>query len=525
MEIPKEIKKSCGIYYTPAYIVQYIIERTLGKLLEDKSPDQVSGLKIIDPSCGTGYFLISAYKYLIEWHRKWHIKHSSLPDDWQLPVQEKKRILCENIYGVDIDKLALEQTRLSLLTVFKIETGIDININLNLNIKNGNSLGENFNWKKEFPEVFYVKVAGFDLVVGNPPFGAKVDFEAKNYLTKRFMTGTTDTAALMTLLARELTKVQGMVGFVVPKSMVYSSNWKKVREKLLDELVELVDVGKAWKDVKLEQVIFFQQKGVKTDRYSVLKRDRHDFNTLGTASKEDCRSLGFILNGICGSEIELSRKVVSSCQPLGSLITNIRGAMLQRAISNKKIGKRVIGGKQIKRFHIKGEKGFTSQFSSNAEVRPGNILVQNIIAHIANPNPHIKITGLVADEELSREIVILDTVNQFRNNSNLSSNYILGLLHSRLINWYVYNFIFARAIRTMHFDRPVTDRIPIKMIDFTIKEEKRCYELIVEHVERLSILYNMSIKEEVEIEKLFNSIDQTVFELYRISDKDQIMIN
>lgn len=125
VEDKPEVKKAGGVYYTPTYIVDYIVERTVGHLLEGKTPKTAAELRILDPACGSGSFLIGAYQYLLDWHREWYVEHS--PDkhrkelyqgpsgDWHLTSGEKKRILLNNIYGVDIDAQAVETTKLSLL--------------------------------------------------------------------------------------------------------------------------------------------------------------------------------------------------------------------------------------------------------------------------------------------------------------------------------------------------------------------------------------------------------------------------
>ena len=228
VEEKPEVKKAGGVYYTPTYIVDYIVKNTVGKLLDGKTPKQVgpdppkrsrrqteppphseprpsgSGtrgkthpLRILDPACGSGSFLLGAYRYLLDWHRDWYLddgpaKHTDriyqgLGGQWRLTVQEKKRILVNNIYGVDIDAQAVEVTKLSLLLkVLEGETAETIGQTLRLfheralpdlshNIKCGNSLigpdfYENqqmsllddeeryrinvFDWQAEFPEVF-----------------------------------------------------------------------------------------------------------------------------------------------------------------------------------------------------------------------------------------------------------------------------------------------------------------------------------------------------------------------------------
>jgi hypothetical protein len=125
VEDKPEVKKAGGVYYTPAYIVDYIVRHTVGKLIEDKTPKQVSKLRILDPACGSGSFLLGAYQYLLDWHRDWYAADSPVEHTkelyqgphggWRLTTAEKKRILLNNIYGVDIDPQAVEVTKLSLL--------------------------------------------------------------------------------------------------------------------------------------------------------------------------------------------------------------------------------------------------------------------------------------------------------------------------------------------------------------------------------------------------------------------------
>jgi type I restriction-modification system DNA methylase subunit len=230
IEEKPEVRKAGGVYYTPQYIVDYIVENTVGKLTESKTPEQVAELKIVDPACGSGSFLIGAYKYLLTWHLNYYkpefIKHSEsaadtnantktreaaikhrnklpLTPEGNLTTALKKQILLNNIYGVDIDTQAVEVTKLSLLLkCMEGETGSSINAvmhfgervlpTLDNNIKSGNSLidvdfydtefdfGEEnlpagkagkikpFNWEQAFPNVF--KQGGFDAVIGNPPY-------------------------------------------------------------------------------------------------------------------------------------------------------------------------------------------------------------------------------------------------------------------------------------------------------------------------------------------------------------------
>ena len=224
VEDKPEVKKAGGVKYTPVYIVEAIVNKTLGPTLKGKAPLEVVLISVLDPACGSGSFLIVAYQYLMDWHREWYIqnlvpllqsglkpsspeirrllpgvetgkkgrkKEIELPiyqgrgGEWRLTTAERKRILLNNIYGVDIDRQAVEVTKLSLLLkVLEGENAETISKQLKLfqeralpdlsnNIKCGNSLIEwdilkdnpgitqeeidrinPFDWGEEFPEVF-----------------------------------------------------------------------------------------------------------------------------------------------------------------------------------------------------------------------------------------------------------------------------------------------------------------------------------------------------------------------------------
>ena len=146
--------------------MDYIVEHTVEKLLDGKTPNQVVKLRVLDPACGSGSFLLGAYQTLLDWHLKWYSeddpeKHAKgrkpkifrgPGGDWRLTTSEKKRILLNNIYGVDIDPQAVEVTKLSLLLkVLEGENAETLGKSLRLfheralpdladNIKCGNSL-------------------------------------------------------------------------------------------------------------------------------------------------------------------------------------------------------------------------------------------------------------------------------------------------------------------------------------------------------------------------------------------------
>ena len=265
VEDKPEVKKAGGVYYTPAYIVGYIVKNTVGKLCEGKAPKEISKLRILDPACGSGSFLIGAYTSLLNHHRDWYVKDGSQKHtkeiyqgsggQWLLTTQEKKRILLNNIYGVDIDSQAVEVTKLSLLLkVLEDESEETIGKNLKLfreralpdlgnNIKCGNSLigpdfyqnqqltllGEEdryrinvFDWNSEFPAI--MKSGGFDAVIGNPPYvriqalqeWAPIEVEHYKTAFRSASKGNYDIYVVFVEKGLRLLNKNGRLGFILP---------------------------------------------------------------------------------------------------------------------------------------------------------------------------------------------------------------------------------------------------------------------------------------------------------------------
>ncbi len=575
-----EVRKAGGVYYTPEYIVRYIVKETIGKLIADKTPNQIAELRFADIACGSGSFLLGVFDELLRRHTAFYNEGANRKQalatskkrqaacvenadgSLRLSLDTKKEILLNNIYGVDLDAQAVEVAQVSLyLKLLEDETTVSAKEYqlqfretmlppLDENIVHGNSLigwdileGSLFETKDErklfpldFAQVFpqVMKQGGFDAIVGNPPYGADFNVLSRKYLANKFPIGTTDSAALMMLRAVELTKPLSRIGLIVPKPFTYSSTWSKTRAQLLSRVEKLVDVGKVWKEVKLEQVICIFDS-TESNSYESWRRTGEQFFSAVSVSKDDVRHFNFYINGLSNEEILIGRKLVIGKTFLGEITKNTRGGMFQNLVNveaaiNEDL--KVIGGKQLQRYAINGIKGYISSqhnLPENAFVKANSILVQNIVAHVLNPIDHIKIIGTVANESEAGSIVILDTVNQLTNVSNQTSIYLLALLHSRLINWFVYRFIFAKAIRTMHFDAPVSDRIPIRTINFADKADSARHERMVKLVERILDAKRKASTARNERDRnhyammcvaLDNQIDKLVYELYALTEDE-----
>ncbi len=297
VEEKPEVRKAGGVYYTPTYIVEYIVENTVGRLLEGKTPKEAEKIRVLDPACGSGTFPLGAYQYLLDWHLKWYMEHDpekwatgkkpvifQTKDGYRLTTSKKKDILLNNIYGVDIDPQAVEVTKLSLLLkVLEGESRETIGSQLALfqervlpdlgkNIKCGNSLIGNdyyegrqltmlvdeeeryrvnaFNWKAGFPQVFIQ--GGFDAVIGNPPYlriqglqenyNDQIEYFSSKYesAVKRF-----DLYLLFIEKAYKLLQQNGRLGFICPHKFINSDFGSGLRGFLTKKLAieKLISFG------------------------------------------------------------------------------------------------------------------------------------------------------------------------------------------------------------------------------------------------------------------------------------------
>lgn len=311
IEEKPEVRKAGGVYYTPQYIVDYIVRNTLGKLLEDcTTPADAARLKILDPACGSGSFLLGAYDQLIQWHkehfaarvsrtgsptrREGRIANPTYKDRDNFYVDEsgqirltaklKREILKNNIYGVDIDPQAVEVTRFSLslkaledvregeLTEERTLFHQTVLPDLSQNIKNGNSLigpdyfaGQMFadaaemkrvnafDWKSEFREI--MANGGFDCIIGNPPWGADLDLTSQKYFHSNFEVGKTsalDTYSLFIERSIHQLRENGILGYITPDTFLRKDELIGTRKYLLENtsIIELIESGPVFSQVR-----------------------------------------------------------------------------------------------------------------------------------------------------------------------------------------------------------------------------------------------------------------------------------
>lgn len=245
-------RKEQGIYYTPTYIVDYIVKNTLGEMLKDKKID-VEKIRVLDPACGSGSFLIKAFDALNEYYEK-HDKNYNQKTlgEGGTTYSVKERILKNNIFGVDLDRQAVEIAQLNLLLKIA-EKGQRLPL-LQQNIQNGNSLIDNeniakdkaFSWKNKFEKIIKNE-GGFDVIIGNPPYVRiqTLDESSVNFFNKNYESATKnyDIYALFVEKGISLLKENGVLGFILPSKFFNSDYGEGLRKIIADNklLYKIVD--------------------------------------------------------------------------------------------------------------------------------------------------------------------------------------------------------------------------------------------------------------------------------------------
>ena len=293
IEEKPEVRKAGGVYYTPRYIVDYIVEQTVGRQLEGKTPAQAAKLRFLDPACGSGSFLIRVYERVMEHYLRVftervrefaeRAKLTNEPldkllrphrDDYyldaaanvRLTTRLKRQILQNNVFGTDIDAQAVEVTQLSLyLKMLEGENRESLHLQsndlfskeallpaLDQNIKCGNSLIASdfsldpaelvrvnaFDWDIGFEKI--MAKGGFDAVVGNPPYVRiqtlnESDPRSVEYLGQHYRSAAAGNYDLyVTFIERALGLLHpsGRFGYIVPHKFFNAKYGSALRELL-----------------------------------------------------------------------------------------------------------------------------------------------------------------------------------------------------------------------------------------------------------------------------------------------------
>ncbi|WP_281817075.1 Eco57I restriction-modification methylase domain-containing protein [Brachyspira pilosicoli] len=368
IELKPEVRKAGGVYYTPEYIVDYIVANTVGEAIKGKTPDEIVNIKILDPACGSGSFLLGAYKYLLNYHKEYFLKNKTkkymgsryeiIDESGNLALWVRKQILINNIFGVDIDSNAVEVAKLSLL-LKSFEDSFNVNEygqgsllnekilpSLENNIKSGNSLiNSNFNsegerlfasdedtqykikcfsWEKEFSSV--IKKGGFDIIIGNPPYVKEyTDRESFENVKKgnlaKYYQGKMDLWYFFVCFGLDILKENGKLGFIAPNNWITNAGASILRNKILTDskILKYIDFGdfRVFLEAGIQTMVFILNKEKINEDYEI------DYYKILNKNIDIFEIENFLFENEKSNDISHIKTIISKDKMLNNLITFI----------------------------------------------------------------------------------------------------------------------------------------------------------------------------------------------------------
>ena len=473
-------KKILGQFFTSNRIAQYIVEKM--ELDESKT--------VADLSCGDGVFLCTCCDILKGM-------------DVVAPAQ-----IISNIYGIEISQEHLKNTKENLVQLAKINPStLDENLILADTIHS--TTQQLF---EKFPRI--AKSKGFDVVVGNPPYLSIPTSDAikSDPIFSQIVTGQINAATLMIGRAYSMLKEGGKLGLLLPKTILRVNSYKKLRDFLISNfyIEELIDVGIEFDDVRGEQFILIATKKLSSPtniKIGYFYKNK-PLETHVVPFEEITKFDNFLLleNKML---YELIDKIVGNHPQLDSLSDGQICRGIAIGANSKKVsltdtnnGHQGLRGDSIKKFRwdyfVYIEKD--EDYSKLNKIKTRKIVLQNIFSSEA---------GIIANWD-GDGLVTLDTITNIMLHDDVDQYYVLGILNSVLMRFFMVFAVYGKSRLTMHTDRKYIGRIPIPCVSDELRNA------IVFQVDR-----NMRGMSTTPNPKL----DDLIFEAFNltVSEQDQII--
>ena len=492
-------RKKDGIFYTPAYITRYIVEQAVGGWLADRKQaigfdnlpaltesdyesikiitrgkrkgtvehsntvkrhiqaweaykTALSHIKVLDPACGSGAFLTEVFDYL---YREGQIVNNQLADlnagQTQL-FRWDTHILANNLYGVDINHESIEITKLSLWlkTANKQEklTYLDDNIKCgNSLIDDSNLAGDKaFKWDVEFADI--MQAGGFDVVVGNPPYGASLTCAEKQYIESTYecFKGNGDIYTAFIQKAFGLITENSYFGYITPVSWQTGYNYLRVREKLALDGILIIGIKlpyNTFREAYVDTGIYILKKGTCVKYHSKV----YDFPVRYSINNSIELSLKFrYLDSTLWTQLEskkiifnpsfysLTAKLMNNCIKLGAISDSVRGILAKEEdISSepKKDSKRYFTG-NIYRYEFQPSFMYVI-YGENLKEKPRDykffvgyrILIRRLI------NRQLRVMSMIVCDEFVNKKDLYSLIIS----SDFKLEYILAIINSKITSF------------------------------------------------------------------------------------------
>lgn len=571
----KSKRKKDGIFYTPQYITKYIVENSIKNWLDDKRKElgeddlpklnekdyifdiakknytknyrkhiefwqqyreAVRNIKVIDPACGSGAFLITAFEFLLNYNKYLDDKIFDLVGTSDLFSDRTKEILQNNIFGVDLNKESVEITKLSLWlkTADKNKTLAS----LENNIKCGNSLIDDpeiagdlaFDWEKEFPEVF--ANGGFDIIVGNPPYGVNFDDKTKKYLLEfDKLVPDYEIYIYFISLYRKILKNNGYLSYIFPNTFLSTLFGKKYRENLFNTITvkEIIDLSNdnTFVDASVRTIIFsFKNVFENTDIKFLKTRDKTFYSFKDYLKNEvmenieNVASLFFqtleekeIILKIRNNQklsdfFEVSQGLIPYDKYRGHDEYTIKNRIWHSNVKKDETYKKELKGEDVKQYLLNwNEELWISYGEWLAAPRERKFFVNKriLIREITKD----KLFSCYTEEEFYNTPSLINVINE---KDILELKYILTIINSKLLGWY-HNKTSPKANKGLFPKILVNDVRNLPLVNIPLEKQQP-------FIEKADKMLSLN-KELQDLSQKFQRMLLRKFELEKLSTKLQ----
>ncbi|KNF07461.1 type I restriction-modification system methyltransferase subunit [Gottschalkia purinilytica] len=524
-------KEKYSIHYTPKWIVEYITNNVL-KNIDIKD---IQSMRILEPSCGSGVFLDYMFDYLFEIYKlNTNFSNSEIV----------KTILEKNLYGVDVDKVAIKISKflMFLKALKKTKKYLDIKYNL-------------FNC--DFFKDNYIKNMNFDIILGNPPYveNRKINkYYDKKELKSNFVTAVGRFDFYSLFIEKSINKINdnGIISFIIPGSILYNNNFTPIRKLILDKtkIKEIVNLGEQiFEDVDMNMTILSLEEskdGISNiisckdifdngdkQKHILYKKgrkipQRYYYNTLNNVFDINSSETTFKLRE------KVFKNKYQKLSDVSTIVAGIAtGNVKKKLVKNKKENKnykRLLEGKDIfsygykwsgmylvnDRSLINKDKGEYATFMKNDYIYSDKILIRQtsdrFICCYDDENYHLLNTlySLIVKEDYK------DIINL---------KYILALLNSKF-----YNFLYTTLVREKGkvFPQVKIFHIQNSPIITPAREIQQYLVNMVEHIILINKYLNsnrnysneLKYKLQIKIEELKKEIDKVIYSIFELSFKE-----
>jgi len=563
-------RKARGIYYTPKFVVRYIVENTLRPTLEGKPLSEAREIKILDPACGSGSFLVEALDYLERhWRQQKWLPRSSLEGNVKqkdfFDYLARVQFLTQNLYGVDLDAQAVEIAQLNLL--LKALNQRQRLPDLVNNIRHGNSLisgteeelkgyfGDNwrdkkpFNWEQEFEDI--MADGGFDVVIGNPPYVRphKLETSDKRALRAQYQVyrAKSDIYACFIQRAIDILKPGGCASYIVSNTFMSLESFAPLRKYILDTCCILyfgLTPKKVFEAATVETIVLGLKKesnetARRQNKISVTEYRNGTFERIKEIPQEIFYSTYLNIFDLSWDEaaLPLSSRIELNTNKLSESVTFCYGlktaddAIFLTHTPTTPEHKRLLRRSDFGRYSIAYKGEFVwyvpeQMRKHRTTARPGSperfemlkILVQDIGRHLV----------ATLDDEY---FYVKDALMLHRRESGVDLKFVLALINSKLLNYW-----YAQRFPTLSVAKNAILQLPIHCVNLNNLAEKKIYNDLVALVDKMLELNKRlapirstpcNERDELlrEINRTDNEIDNLIYNLYGLTEEERKIIN